>query len=304
MSDLKGYAMVVGAAFFWGASATFAKHLLNQQLDTLLLVQTRVGFSFLVLLCIFAGFARHLLHIRPKDLWRFALLGVLGLAGANFTYYFTIKESTVATGITIQYTAPLFVMAYEVLKKEERFSLVKLLAAVMSLTGCFLAVTGFDLSTMRITRLGLLSGIGSVITFSFMTIYMRRLLVHYRVWTVTFYSIGFATLFWIILLPPWEMIPRVPDTDTWRSLVALALVSVLVPNVLFAGGLRFLVPSRVVITSTLEPVVAIATAAFFIGEVITPVQGVGAALVILAIMVLQVRRESGALPPADETEGR
>jgi len=190
------------------------------------------------------------------------------------------------------------------LKKEERFSLVKLLAAVMSLTGCFLAVTGFDLSTMRITRLGLLSGIGSVITFSFMTIYMRRLLVHYRVWTVTFYSIGFATLFWIILLPPWEMIPRVPDTDTWRSLVALALVSVLVPNVLFAGGLRFLVPSRVVITSTLEPVVAIATAAFFIGEAITPVQGVGAALVILAIMVLQVRRESGALPPADETEGR
>lgn len=302
MKDLSGYFMVMGAAFFWGASATFAKHLLNQQLDTLLLVQTRAAFSFFVLLCAFGLCARHLLRVRPKDLWRFALLGIVGLAGANFTYYFTIKESTVATGITIQYTAPLFVMSYEVMKKEEKFSFAKLLAAAMSLSGCFLAVTGFDLTAMRITPLGLISGIGSIITFSFLTIYMRHLLVHYRVWTVTFYYIAFASLFWMVVDPPWSLIPRVPDLKTWGSLFVLALASVLVPNLLFTGGLRFLVPSRAVITSTLEPVVAIVTAAVFIGEAITLVQAAGAALVILAIVVLQLRRESGVLPPVDEAE--
>ncbi len=302
MKDLKGYFMVMGAAFFWGTSATFAKHLLNQRLDTLLLVQTRAAFSCVVLLVVFGLFARPFLRVRPKDLWRFALLGIIGLAGANFTYYFTIKESTVATGITIQYTAPLFVMAYEVLKHEEKFSFAKLVAATMSLTGCFLAVTGFDMSTMRITPVGLLSGIGSIITFSFLTIYMRHLLVHYRVWTVTFYYITFASLFWMIVDPPWVLIPRVPDPGTWGDLFVLAMASVLVPNLLFTGGLRFLVPSRAVITSTLEPVVAIVTAAVFIGEVIRPVQAAGAALVIMAIIVLQLRRESGTLPPVEEAE--
>ncbi len=302
MKDLKGYLMVMGAAVCWGASATFAKHLLNQQFDTLLLVQTRAAFSCFVLLLVFGLTARHLLRVNPKDLWRFALLGVVGLAGANFTYYFAIKESSVATGITMQYTAPLFVMTYEVVMKEERFSAAKLVAAVMSLTGCFLAVTGFDLATMRITRLGLLSGIGSIITFSFMTIYMRHLLVRYRVWTVTFYYIAFASLFWLVVDPPWRLIPRVPDAGMWGDLFLLAMASVLVPNLLFTGGLRYLVPSRAVITSTLEPVVAIVTAAVFIGEAITPVQAAGAALVILAIIVLQLRRESGTLPSVDEGE--
>lgn len=296
MKDIAGYSLAMGAAVFWGASATLAKHLLNQQLDTLLLVNTRVGFSFLLLLVVFALFFRTLLRVRVRDFWRFALLGVVGLAGANFTYYFTIKESTVAAAITMQYTAPLFVMAYEVVAREERFSLAKLLAAVMSLTGCFLAVTGLDLTTMRLSPPALLSGVGSMLSFAFMTIYTRHLLAHYRLWTVTFYSIAFASLFWTIIDPPWQMIERVPDGGTWFALILLAITSVLIPNLMFAGGLRFLVPSRVVITSTLEPVVAIATAAMFLGEFVTPVQSAGAALVILAIIVLQFRRETGSLP--------
>lgn len=296
MKDVTGYFLAMGAAVFWGASATLAKHLLNQQLDTLLLVQARVGFSFIVLFIVFALGAPGLLRIHLRDIGRFALLGIAGLAGANFTYYFTIKESSVAAGITIQYTAPLFVMSYEVLMKEEKFSGAKLLAAIMSLSGCFLAVTGLDLTTMRITTLALISGVGSILSYSFMTVYMRHLLARYRVWTVTFYSIAFAFAFWMVLDPPWKAMQRVPDPSTWSALFVLAMASVLIPNLLFAGALRFLVPSRVVITSTLEPVVAITTAAVFIGELLDPIQVLGAALVILAIIVLQMQKESGALP--------
>ncbi len=303
MKDLKGYAMIVGAAVFWGASATLAKFLLNQQLDTLLLVQTRSTFSSIVMLGFLLLFSRHTLRVRAKVLWRLAVLGILGLAGANFTYYFTIKESTVATAITIQYTAALFVMAYEVLTKEERFTAVKAIAVVLSLLGCVLAVTGLDFSTMKISSLGLLTGIGSIISFSLMTILTRHLVASHSAWTVSFYSITFAGLFWSTITPPWQLPDQIATGTTWLALAFLAMTSVLIPNLLFSSGLHYLVPTRAIITSTLEPVVAIATASLFVGERLSVVQLLGAALVIFAIIILQIQKETEASVVVNSTKG-
>jgi drug/metabolite transporter (DMT)-like permease len=292
MKEVRGYIMIMGAAFFWGVSATAAKFLLNQQLDTLLIVQSRVSFSCLLMFVYYLLFKRHLLRVVPKDLWRFALLGILGVAGANFTYYFTIKESTVATGILIQYTAPLFVMAYAAIAREEKTTAVKLVAAVVSLFGCFLAVGGYGTAQLRISPIVLVSGAGSVFSFAFMNIFTRHILKKYNVWTLTFYAIAFASLFWLILSPPWRIVGIAPSRDVWWAMAGLAVISVLIPHTLYFGGLRFIVPSRAVITSTLEPVVAIASAAVILGEYLEQVQVVGAALVILAIVLLQLRRET------------
>jgi drug/metabolite transporter (DMT)-like permease len=55
------------------------------------------------------------------------------------------------------------------------------------------------------------------------------------------------------------------------SLAVLAVFSVLIPHSLFFGGLRVVVPSRAIITSTLEPVAAIVSAAFLLAEHLKPV---------------------------------
>ena len=308
MKDVQGYVMIMSAAFFWGVSATAAKFLLNQQLDTLLIVQSRVSISCLLMFIFYLLFKRDLLRVALKDLWRFALLGTLGVAGANFTYYFTIKESTVATGILIQYTAPLFVMAYAAVAREEQITAVKLVAAVVSLLGCFLAVGGCGAAALKISPIVLVSGGGSVLSFAFMNIFTRHILEKYNAWTLTFYAIAFASLFWLILNPPWRIVANTPPWEVWWALAGLAVISVLIPHTLYFGGLRFVVPSRAVITSTFEPVVAIASAAIILSEYLESVQVVGAALVILAIVLLQLQRESatgstGKFPSSKEVNG-
>ncbi len=287
--------MIMVAALLWGLSATAAKFLQNQQVGTLLIVQTRVTFSCLVMLAFYLAFAPRHLRVRLSDLWRFGLLGVAGMAGANFTYYFTIKESTVATAILIQYTAPIFVIAYETINKEEKFTVVKLIAALLSLGGCFLAVGGYDSARLNITPLGLISGIGSIFCFAFLTIYPRHLLVRYSTWTVIFYSLAGASIFWLFINPPWVIAAASPPADVWGALLILAIGSVLIPHTSYFAGLRHVVPSRAIITSTLEPIVAILSAGIFLGEYLATVQALGAALVLLAIVVLQIRREPGEL---------
>jgi drug/metabolite transporter (DMT)-like permease len=283
--------MILGAAALWGVSATAAKVLFTFHLDTILVVQARVTVSFFILLFILAVMRREVLRAEKRDLWKFALLGCIGVAGTNFAYYYTIKESTVATAILIQYTAPLLVMAYEVWKGHEQLSMMKAAAAVLSLAGCFLAVGGYDTGVLKLTPLALLSGIGSIVGFAFMTVFTRDVLRSQNVWTMTLYSIGFASIFWLLQNPPWAIASEIPGTEVILPLLFLAVFSLLIPHSLFFSGLRWVPPSRAIILSTIEPVVAITSAAIVLREYLQPLQVAGAVVVIGAIVLLQFHPE-------------
>jgi drug/metabolite transporter (DMT)-like permease len=291
MTGRRGNFMILGAASLWGVSATAAKVLFKYQLDTVLVVQARVTVSFILLLLFAAAFRREIMRTGIRDLWKFALLGCIGVAGTNFSYYYAIRESTVATAILIQYTAPLLVMGYEVWRGHERLSGIKIGAAILSLAGCFLAVGGYDSGVLKLTPLALLAGIGSIIGFAFMTVFTRDVLKSQNVWTMTFYSIGFAALFWLVQNPPWAIPAEIPSSGTLLPLAVLAVVSLLIPHSLFFSGLRWVPPSRAIITSTIEPIVAIGSAALVLGEYLQPLQILGAVVVIGAIVVLQFHPE-------------
>jgi drug/metabolite transporter (DMT)-like permease len=291
MNRGKGTLWILAAAALWGLSATGAKVLQNQGVGTLLIVQTRVTISCLLMLVFFATKRPLLLRVRRTDLWRLVLIGLVGVAGTNFTYYYTIKESTVALAILLQYLAPLAVMGFAVWKGDEELSPGKVAAALAALFGCFLAVGGPESGDLRLSPLALFTGILSMAGFAFMTIYPRYLFVRYSVLTVQFYAVLFASLFWLVVHPPWATIGEPVSAETWGALTALSVGSVLIPYSLYLAGLRRVVPSRAIIISTFEPVVAIVSAAVVLGEGMDALRIFGALLVLGAIVALQVGPE-------------
>jgi drug/metabolite transporter (DMT)-like permease len=291
MKSLKGYFFIIGATTFWGISATIAKFLFIQHVDTLILVQMRITISCVLLVTYFLIFKRHLLIVKIKDLYKFALLGILGIAGSNFTYYFTIATTNVATAILLQYLAPLLVLLYAVISREEKVTSTKVIAGTVSLAGCYLAVAGKDFSIITINHLGLLTGLASAFCWSFTNIWLKRLLKQYNVWTCLVYAFISGVLFWIIINPPSEIIDANYSLETWEMFFGFAMISILIPHSLYFSGMRYLTASRGIITATFEPIVAIASAFFIVNEVLTPIQIVGAILVITAIAILQIRQE-------------
>ena len=285
--------MVAGAALCWGLAATVAKSLLVERVDMVLLVQMRATYAAAAMAGFLALVNRPALRVRRQDLWKLALLGIAGVAGSNFTYYFAMREGTVAVAIVLQYTAPLLVMAYAASTGEEKVTGVKVAAALVALAGCFLAVGGLGQGSVRTSGAGLVSGILSAFSFAFMTVYTRHLLERYSVWTVTCYALLAASLFWCVINPPWIIAAQPPDAGMWAMLAGFAVVSVLIPHSLFFAGLRHVVASRAIIVSTLEPVIAIVSAAVVLGEALTGLQLGGAVLVLAAIIGLQIRREPG-----------
>lgn len=293
MITSRGYVMVAAAALCWGLSATAAKVLLTTSVDTILLVQTRATFAAIVLAIIMFAFRRDLMRARLRDIGRMSLLGLIGVAGANFTYYYAIREGSVATAIMMQYTAPLLVMGYATWTGEELLTPSKVFAACVAITGCVLAVGGPGATVGTMTRNGFISGVLSSVTFGFMTVYSRHLLQRNNVWTVTLYSLTAASVFWLLVNPPWVIAARNPAPMTWFALAGMGMISILIPHSLYFSGLRHVVASRAIIVSTLEPIVAMTSAAVIVGEGLSGMQAAGAGLVIVAIIMLQIRREPG-----------
>jgi drug/metabolite transporter (DMT)-like permease len=284
---------VVLAVALWGGSASLAKFLFQTRYDPLIITQTRSSLSFLLLAAYFLFVDRSVFRIRVGELYKFALIGIIGIATTNYTYYYTVKESTVATAILVQNVAPVVVMIYAVaVSREEELTGIKVISLLLALCGCFFAVSGGSLSDVRLTGWSLLTAPASMLTYAFMLIFSKHTLRSFGVWTTLVGGLGFAAVFWLVVNPPWAIAAKGYGIADWGVFLGFAVASILLPYIFFAKGLKILEATTVGILTTLEPVIAIMVAWFALGESINAVQVVGAAGVVGSVVLLQVRRDS------------
>ena len=290
-SFTRGMLFVVLAVSLWGGSASLAKYLFLTRYDPLIITQTRSSLSFLLLAAYFLAVDRSVFRIPVRDLHKFLFIGVIGVAATNFTYYFTVKASTVATAILVQNSAPALVMIYAAaVTREEEFTGIKFFSLLLALCGCFLAVSGGSFRDVQLKGWTLLTAPASAVCYAFMLVASKHILRRYAVWNMLLGALGFATLFWLVINPPWAIMSRGYGVQDWMIFLAFAVVSILLPYIFFAKGLSLLEATTVSIIATLEPVIAIVVAWIALGESMGGVQVLGAAAVVGSVLLLQLRR--------------
>jgi len=286
----RGVLYVLLAAFFWGISGTVAQFLFSQNIKVMQVVQTRSTFAFLLFLLVLAIVRPVSLKPDFKKMGWYLAAGIIGVGFSNFTYYYTINVSSVGTAIILQYTAPVIVMVYGILSKDEKASWMKWSALLVSLAGCILAVGAGSTDLLNAGALPMTIGIASAFCFAAMGIIGRQLNRHAGsdLWQNLVYTMMFAALFWAVLQPPSDWPSWNLTSSEWGILGFFSLISVVLPYIFFYLGLKFLPPSTVLIISTFEPVTAIISAWIFLGESMSIVQIAGAGLVISAIFILGI----------------
>jgi drug/metabolite transporter (DMT)-like permease len=221
------------------------------------------------------------------------LVGVFGLAGSNFFYYYAIQKSTVAVAITLQYTAPVWVLVYMVLRGRQRATFWQVSAVLMALIGIALTI-GLFRSGANLDALGVLAALIASFSFSLYNVGGQTLVSRHHQLQVMVYTLSGAVLLWLVLNPPWRIAAQHYSGSQWTFLFLFGCFSTLLPYVFYFTGLKYLDPTRAVVTSCLEPAFAIVFAALFIHESVGPVQILGIAAVLAATMMVQVRSQSEA----------
>lgn len=297
---MRGYLFIGSAAFLWGVSASLGRAVFTGKLisapgswrpiDPLILSQSRTTFSLIVLLVILVGRKGwQRIRLPVSDIAECFFLGILGVAASNYFYYLAIQRTNVAIAIIVQYTAPVWVLLYVVARGQQKLTAKKVIAVSFAVIGIALVINliGLRSAGFHIDPVGFSAALLASFSFAFYNITGHGILLRHDRWRVLVWTLASASVFWLVVNPPWKIVRADYAAPQWLFLFVFSMISVLAAFSLYFLGLQYLEPTRAIIASCLEPVFSIMLAALLLGEILKPIQGLGIVLVLAAILIVQ-----------------
>ena len=272
------------SAVGFGAMGVFGKLAYDAgvSVDALLLIRFGLAATLLLVIASARGALRGLSG-------RSVLIG-LGMGGFGYAvqaglYFSALARIDASLVALLLYVYPVLVVAAAVAIGRERASRQRVCALGIALAGIVLVLSGA--ASGRFDVLGALMALGAALT------YTGYILVGDRA-AADVPPLGLAALVCTgatATLGLGSLVRGGPGLTFgpvgWLWLAALALVSTVVPILLFFAGLARVGPSVAAILSILEPVVTVVGAASLFGESLTAAQLLGGALVLAAVLVVQ-----------------
>ncbi len=287
MSERRGYLLIAGAACCWGASAALGRAMFIGRfaavaaLDPLILTQARITLAAMILLPALLALRGRGVLLPPGAAARAVVLGVVGMSSSNYFYYIAIDRTNVTTAIILQYTAPIFVLVYLVARGRQRATPKRVSAVALAVIGIALVL---GLGQLRLDTIGVIAAMVAALAFAYYNIAGEQLSARVDPVLVSLYMLLGAAVFCLLVNPPWRWQTHY-SAGQWEFLLLFSLLATLFPTLLYIGGLKYLDPTRAVITSCLEPVAGILLAASFLGEHVGWLQILGVACVLSAIVL-------------------
>lgn len=287
MQSYIGSLCIFLAAVCWGFLGPAGRVAMDEGLSPLEVAFWRAAFACVFFL-LHAGRARTLKLQSSLDLGAFALFGFISIAFFFACYQYAVQNGGSALSSVLLYTAPAWVAIFSRIIFGEAFTVVKLAAIGMALTGVIcISFSGTGASPLpsaagqTFPLAGVLFGLLSGLLYATHYIFTKNYLKRYTAFTIYGYSLLFAVLG---MLP---FVSRLPGTlVAWGAVLFLALVCTYAAYWAYCEGLKRLAPTKAAVLCTLEPVIATAIAWWMWGERFTGIGWVGAALVIGAVLVL------------------
>jgi drug/metabolite transporter (DMT)-like permease len=291
----RGTVLVVFASLSFGTSGPLAKPVMDAGMTPQEVASIRIGLAALVLLAVVAVWRPALLRVHRSD-WRLlAAYGLIGVAGVQLLYFAGVTRIPIGVAMLLEFTSPILVALWV------RFVRRTILRARMW-AGTVLAMVGLTMVVqvwqgLRLDALGLLAGIGAALcAAAYFLIGEHGASTLEPLGLVTWgMVVGAVAIF--VLAPPWSLpfdMFGAPATiggrqvPVWVLLVACAVVSTALAYLLSISALRDLPANVASVLALIEPVVATGLAWLLLGQALTVVQLVGAAVLLTGATVVQL----------------
>jgi DME family drug/metabolite transporter len=273
----------------WATTAIFIRYLLTHYtLTPFTLAFWRDLILSLTLLAVFRLSRPQILRLKRQDVLFLVIYGGVILAIFNASWTVSVAINGAAVSTVMAYCSPAFAVALERLILKEPFTWRKGVAALLSLTGCAGVAKAYAPEVWRLNPLGLVIGVGSGLAFAIYGLAGRWSAKRYASpWTVTTYGFLFAACALALTQRPDTIFSLGKAWDGWLILATLSVGPTLIGYGLFTVSLRYLPASVSTVMASMEPALTAILAIFILGEKLEPLQWLGAALILAAVILAQ-----------------
>lgn len=274
---------IVAAASF-GIGDTFAKVALGSGIDvpSLALIRGLVG------LCILFCYLRVGAPAPPAEPRARAIALILGVLFGAIVYglFEAIDLITVPVAVLTYFIYPLLTGIAGALFGIERLSLVGGLAAIAAFFGLALTIGAYP---QQLSILGVSFAVGAALCRTVFLLVARRELQKTDPRLTTWYSLLSSTALFALAVAV-TMHWQSPQTAYgWLAVAVVSVCTAVAILMLYVSTIR-IGPFRSALIMNLEPLIAALLSAPLLGEVLTPLQGLGAAIMLVAIVAFQIWR--------------
>ena len=274
------------AGILWGSLGPFVRYLNTAGIASMDIVFLRAVVTAVALLVYLLIFHRDMLRIHIKDLWCFIGTGVASITFFNYCYFKAVITTSLSVAAVLLYTAPAIVMILSAMLFGEALNIKKVVAIVMTFSGCVL-VTGVLSGDNQVTVQGILYGLGAGFGYALYSIFSRYALQKgYHSLTITCYTFVVATIATACLADVkkvWDIAVSTPGMSIVS--VGLGLLCTVAAYLLYTHGLTRVDNSKAAVIASIEPVTATVLGMVLYAEEISPVKVIGMLMVIAGMVI-------------------
>jgi drug/metabolite transporter (DMT)-like permease len=229
----------------------------------------------------------------PRMPWReaarFIVLGGGGQALLVGMALSSLKYIGVATLAFLFYSYPAWVTLVQTIRGAEPVTARRLGALALSFGGIVVIVGLPGVSGMPVAGIAL--AVGAAMVYGMYIPLMQWLQKTHSVAVTSAYAkIGSAICFLLLALQDRSLTATMSGT-AWEAIIALTLFSTVLPALFFLMGLMRLGAVKTAIVSTVEPFLTALLGAVVLRQAVSADMLLGGAMIVAAVVLLQVRRE-------------
>ena len=286
-----GTVCILGAGILWGTVGLFVRQLNACGAPPELMSFLRVLFAGGIMTAfglLRDGFSCFRIH--RSSLAACALLGLVCHGIYNVLRSLAILYAGVGMSTVLQNIAPVVTLLCSSRLFGERITAKKCIAVVLCILGCILTASNSGLNKPSISLLGIAFSLGAGACYGLTAIFSRLVAEGENPVTVSIYSYLFAALFLGAWLRPWQGLPAVSSEIVMWSFL-YALIPTALAYLLYYHGVQMMCETcKVPVLASFETVIAILIGSLVFREVIGIAQFFGIALVLGAIVLMNIRR--------------
>ncbi len=279
MNRTAGILLIVASAVSFGLMPTFASWA-RQGMG----LEVMLALRFTIAAVALAGMAIvwKLPMPRGRVLAGLAAIGAIGFVGQSLCYFAALRHAPSGLVALLFYLYPVSVTVIAWVFLRERMSTGRVAALVMALLGLLMLLAPLSArGTLGGTAMGVVLALASGVIYALYVIAGSRVIP--KVGAIQAGLVICASAAIVLIAVAAARGPAFPTRPiAWGGVAALALVSTVGGLTCFLAGLRLVGPVRASTVSALEPVVAVAAGAAFLGEPVTGWTIAGGTLVVAA----------------------
>ena len=295
-----GYIIGFLAAILFGSNGSVVKVVVSSGVSAAQLTLFRVAVALLISFLILLVTERSAFRISRKRMLGMAILGIGGVAMLQWFYALAIARIPVGIALLFEYLAVLAVAVIARFFFKEMVRGRIWIAIGLVLLG--LAVVA-QIWTSNVDSLGMIFALGAAAAYTIYFLMGERALTGMSVMAMTFWSMLFATGFWAIFSGWWAMdfslfTRQISMTGSlsavvlplWAPLLWAVTIGSFVAFFLSFSALKQLKATSAGIVASSEVIFAFIVAWLWLGEALSPIQILGALVVVAGIVLAQTSR--------------